>query len=274
MPSNPDVVRVTVGDYISSGNRTINVRGETIKFQQSEKAQLKYPGVTSAAVTKLEGAIFRTSNGADISPIWTFDSLAGEIIALDPATNAPVSVYGGARVDYTIRYSRYIYTPETTSSIITGFLTEYGSILAIKNQVVADLSIDAGLNNNAQYVELYQVYSYVVIANSTTSIRDVYEKPPNYPTSGDFPTSAGPDPNNSVAVERVHEIGYVNKLGFQRTDRQIFAKEKPYTGTNFTPDYILKWQSAPDESYEDAFNEVDKPAVLAELQNRYPGLST
>jgi len=273
-PSDHDRVAVTRGDYRMGGNRSLNVVGEIIKFESSDRAQLKYPGVDAVSIQTIPQSIFRASDLTDISPIWTYDKNSGEVIAIDPITSLPVQVVGGAAVSYSASYTRYFYTPDTMHDGGV-FAVEYGSIIAIKNKTVETLEISASTDFSGRYVELFHVYSQIVIANSPSSARDVWELPDGYPESSSFPNSSeGPDPENSVAVERVHEIGYVNDIGSEKTERFFHANEKPYFGAStqyYTPKYKLRWHSAPD-GYEDAFGSVDQSAIRSALSERYPGL--
>lgn len=272
-PANPDIVRVTpVGaEYLATGNRQLAIEGEIVKFDKTSRAQLKYPGVVSAALIDIDAA-FRTIDLSPISPRWSIDREAGAIIAQDPATNAPVSIIGGVAVDYSAEYSRYLYTPKS-DALGAGTRNEFGHIIAIKGEAVETLEIDAELGTDNGFEEVYRVISTVIASNGDET-PDRWEKPPGWPGDNSFPVSNdGPDPDSSFDDERVHEIGYINKIGLQRFERFRWKREKPYVGiSSYYPVWTLE-KTEPPEQYREAYLEIDWGKVLEEVGKRWPGVT-
>lgn len=253
-------VRATRGTAHLGEIRTEEVE-EIISFSGSKTATLKRPGVTWAAFYSLQLAF--DADGNEVYPALRYDAARGEVVA-------DVAFYGAFRAVYRVDYRLVYYRYEVDSLISGAVVLSLGMVYAFFQG--ASASIEIGMDSDSSFLtEIYRVYSKIVL-----DPKGAWEMPPNWPNDGKFPTHPQVeelDPDNSFTDERKHRIGYITKSGVLFSDWFSAPNLNPEIGAgNYHPKYFIKWASAPDGSWTDAFDTVKKGDIQTELASVFPGL--
>lgn len=286
---------------------------EGLKFSNSAKASLKYPGasnvtidLSSSVLMKKTKDIYGHTTIVPASVSLTYDAEQGAVIAMSGGVETPI--YGGCFVKYDALYRILYYKPSVKAPFggMYGVVFSVGTIFGYNDYTVETLDLELDISSSPDWVEYARVTSKIVL-----DAKGVWEFPPNwestyqgnkkktgdqredYPASGQFPGfSYEIDPDNSFVDTRIHEIIEINSIGSlmyknQNGDR-IYA---PYWGASdsYTPKYEVKFTDPPggakassaedfkydlnNRTWRDVFLDVDKAEVLSRLQDEYPGVT-
>lgn len=240
-------IRADVGAVRTGAIRPINVNGGVLTFS----------GGNAASLPKLP--VFKTPT-FDI--LFAFDTVDGSPtpigVTWDPETNqlkASKPCYAA------VKYSSYItsaleifYTP-LHEKLGSGSRTTFGVIAAFypPNSITVYQVEPFNLDLGRDLIELYRLVRKVVINPDGQ-----FEFPPNYPTDGrytDPPKSLVIDTDQGIVVERVHEIGFMDRDGYCFAHRPDIIIHPPYDGLNgigYKPRLICKVSQLAKDTFDTA----------------------
>lgn len=296
---------------VEPGEVRSQIMREGLKFSNSSKATLKFPGASNVVITPYV-AMKKTKDiygKTIIVPAFVklhYDSVQVAVIATEKGIETPI--YGACSVQYNALYQVLYYKPKVDAPFggYNGMVFYTGTIFGYNEYTVETLEMELDMKESPDWVEYARVTSKIVL-----DAKGVWEFPPNWETTyqgnkkktgeqredyseaGQFPGFSDEiDPDNSFVDVRVHEIIEVNSFGSlmyrnQNGDR-IYA---PYWGAsnNYTPKYEVKFTDPPGgkkagsaedfkwdlehRTWRDVFLKVNKAEVLARLKDEYPGVT-
>lgn len=244
---------------------------EGLKFSNSAKASLKYPGASGVTIDTAASVLMKKTKDiyghttiVPASVSLTYDADQGAVIAMSGGVETPI--YGTCFVRYSALYQMLYYKPYSLTIPVGGgsnaISYHVGTIFGYNDYTVETLDLELDISSSPDWVEYARVTSKIVL-----DAKGVWEFPPNwestyqgnkkktgdqredYPASGQFPGfSYEIDPDNSFVDTRIHEIIEINSIGSlmyknQNGDR-IYA---PYWGASdsYTPKYEVKFTDPP-----------------------------
>lgn len=180
-------------------------------------------------------------------------------------------VIGAVDIEYTTKYKQLAFRHAGA-----GYLYKTGVLVVYDKGNTARLELTAPTFNLDQAKDLREALYTVTsnyLAETGASPNNQYEVPLNWPdnlTYPEFPAVTAPDEDESAELERTHERGWLTRQGvINRIDRERFfiRNAQPYRGTPtpYSPQYFF-FKENPDAN-------VDWDAIIASLQQDYPGLS-
>lgn len=282
---------------VERGSKIPQEYTEQISFSNSNSASLSKPGAQSVSI---EYSVLRPPSGL------TYDSETESVV-----TSNGTQVYGKAIVKYTAIYEVFFYYPYVQSIPWGGVTIQLGTVFAYNDTTVEALDMELDFNQSKDWVEYARVTSKIVLdpkgtwefppnwqSTFSSNRSKIGDERQDYPPDGEFPnTTDTVDGTNCFVDERVHMIVEVNSIGslqykdFNNGGDGYWAWENPYFGdSNYDPAYEIQFAEPPGGSratsaeefrydlnhrtWRDAFLDVDKTALIAKLQNEYPGATT
>lgn len=276
-PNVPAKLAATKGSA-ELGESRVEAVAEIVAFS-GKTASLKRPRGNGFVIKPVDDIVF-DFDGNPVKPVVHYDADNDELLADIPFQGAvSVSYNAPYRLIYYVADQRYALQADGSR-----LLAEwgYGTLYAFYQGESASLEMTLEEEAATQWREAYRVTSDIVLDPD-----GAWEKPPGWddnPKVGTFPVGDHEiDPDNAFTDERLHEIGDVSKIGQVSTIWRRFNAPllDPYktAGGSFTPKYYLRWAPIPsttedpDGIWRAAFGRVDKAAVLADLNVRFPGIA-
>jgi hypothetical protein len=248
---------------------------EAVKFSNSGRASLKYPGVsdvtidTSRSVLMTKIKRYGRTQIVRTYPDVLYDEDLGAIrvgrnegsLAGGGYRFVEVPVWGAVVVTYQAHFRPLRYTPSVKRFPRGGAELTIGSIFAYHDEDVAVLDMKVESDDTKDWEEYCRLYSKIVL-----DPKGVWEFPPNWeqtyqsnrdqqgeqradmPGEGVWPghNIAKVDPDNHFVDERVHVIIEVNSFGQLKTTAFRHSFEQPKVGFfNYDPTYHLKFADPP-----------------------------
>lgn len=260
------------------GESRVEAVAEIVAFN-GKTAGLKRPRGTGFIIKPVDDIAF-DFDGNPVNPVVHYDADNDELFSDIPFQGAvEVSYNAPYRLIYYVADQRYAIQADG-SKLLSAW--GYGTLYAFYHGESASLEMTLEESTPSQWMEVYRVVS--------DKVRDpdgVWEKPPGWddnPKVGTFPVGDHEiDPDMSSDESWPHEIGDISKIGQISSiwHRYYVPLLDPYktAGMSFTPKFYLQWASPPavredpDGVWRAAFGQVDKAAVLADLQAKYPGIA-
>lgn len=262
----------SVGQIINTGYTVQLNRSEFLKFD-GDTANTRYPLLAASATFNTVFAF--TQDGRTLSP----GSLSFSYTPGSTEIRANRPFIGAVNINYYTAYRLLSYTPQGYDGrlsnagfqVIGSLVNNYGAIISVAGSVSAVLEIDprqidedAGLRK-----ELYRVVSTIQVNENGP-----WEKSPDFDSGGGWAAAGSPrDGDNLFEYERVHEIGYLNRLASGRVDFETttFFLEQGPVG-NFIPDYRGSFQSASvfeGTPWQDSYARVDQGSLQSDINVRF-----
>ncbi len=267
-PPNPNQVVSKFGTFSNLGNTSRLIENETVTFDNSESAPTEYPNPTGLTITP-SGIMYDSELNA-ISPSFVYNTSRDVIEAF--VAGQKTAVIGAIHVDYTVNYTRFEYTP--FSGTVNGILTTiYSNIIAYKDGAIATLDMRVQTREQRDWIEAYNVFSYVLTDDQTTP-ESSYEYPPGWPGDPSYQglPSAPTPADTSITRRRVVEIGWVDRLarGFRRNYYEKIYQ--PYVGSaTYKPAWKFEKGSVP-AGFFVGLSTIDYNKIFTNVQSRYPGV--
>lgn len=222
-PAEPGIlVRASEGEVIVGDVKPVTMPSGIVQFSGSSSASLPRPA-RPAPEFKVQYAA--DAEGNEVSIRLSYDGNLN-VLQADRDCYAAVSY-----TSYQTAARRLAYRPARSMLPAGGLSLRFGAIFAVKpgkppRIFVYEVQPFSIINGNAVF-ELYRIVSDVI-----TTQTGEHEKPPAYPTNGNYPDRPALDISVNLQTERVHEIGYMDEAGRGWVNSYFVSAVDPYVGDN------------------------------------------
>jgi len=248
---------------------------EGLKFSNSAKANLKYPGASGVTIDTAASVLMKKTKDiyghttiVPASVSLTYDADQGAVIAMSGGVETPI--YGACFVRYSALYQMLYYKPYSLTIPVGGgsnaISYHVGTIFGYNDYTVETLDLELDISSSPDWVEYARVTSKIVL-----DAKGVWEFPPNwestyqgnkdkvgdrredYSEPGKFSGfSSEIDQDNSFVDTRIHCVVEVNTIGTLRFNDHnnggsgYWAWYAPYFGSSsWNPKYEVKFSDPP-----------------------------
>lgn len=260
---------------VTPGEVRSHAMSEGLKFSNSARATLKFPGASNVAIDASSSVLLKKTKDiyghTTIVPAFvtlTWDADQEAVIVTERGQETPI--YGACFVRYDALYQVLYYKPNTVSTPVGGgnyaFAFNIGTIFGYNDYTVETLDMELDISSSSSWVEYARVTSKIVL-----DAKGVWEFPQNwestyqgnkdkvgdrrddYPEPGHFDGFDDEiDQDNSFVDTRIHCIIEVNTVGTLRFNDHnnggsgYWAWFAPYFGdSSWNPTYEVKFTDPP-----------------------------